>query len=51
MEIKDAVLIVLELARQNALTDRDAAGDDALTAEQQRQQQALDMVTRWTEGE
>jgi hypothetical protein len=50
MEIKEAVLIVLELARQNALNEVDAAADD-LTEEQERQQHALAMVQRWTDGE
>lgn len=47
MELKEAVLIVLELAAQNQLQP---SKEDELNAEIARQQEALDMVARWANG-
>ena len=44
MTTDDAFEIVLDLARQNILTDKDARGDEALVQAQDRQIHACDMV-------
>ena len=50
MGIPEALGIVLDLATQNALTERDADGDAGLLEEIARQSAALEIITELTRG-
>jgi len=44
MDLADAMQIVLDLARENQISDREAQADPSLHNERKRQQEALDNV-------
>lgn len=50
MNLKEAFEIVLDLAGGNVLSDKDVAGDECLRDEQERQEEAIELVRQHVEN-